>query len=277
MGFTKTVRSAACWTFRWGLEVLIALVVATLVAAMFFGPGCAASTRVTPASTAIEQQIESAPRTTTTKRITGFTPDGKPITEETTVAEPGVVRSRVVGTATGAGASATGDKLDQKIDSGAPTLNLPGVGKGSGGGFSGDMNASVGGVSVFYLVGGMVILAGVASLALKKFNPMTGVCLIAGGIALAMIGVYPAIGVLILIGVVVLGVVKLMHADQAGKSANEALRTLWAAVKTSGGDVVAKVGAKIDEHSDGHNEAGVIASIDRMDWPSNPINQGAAA
>jgi hypothetical protein len=241
---------------------------AMVCAAALLSFGCAASTRVTPASTHIEQEIESAPLTTTTKEITGFTPDGKPITKETTVAQPGVVKQRVKGEAVGAGASATGDKLDQKIDSGAPTLNLPGVGKGSGGSTYGDFSASVAGISVFYVVGGLMILCGVASLALKQFGNTTGIWLIAGGIALAMIGLYPIVGVFILLGVLAVGTWKLLHLDKNAKSMTEALRTLWSAVKTTGTE--ATVAAAIPTHSEG-NEPSIIADIDRKDWPNTTI------
>ena len=40
MTIRRSVQSAAGWTFRWGLEVLIAVVIAGLVAAMLFGSGC---------------------------------------------------------------------------------------------------------------------------------------------------------------------------------------------------------------------------------------------
>jgi len=40
MGIAKNARSAAGWTFRWGLEVMIALVIAALLAAVLFGAGC---------------------------------------------------------------------------------------------------------------------------------------------------------------------------------------------------------------------------------------------
>lgn len=41
MGLTRKLRSSAAWTFRWGLEVLIAVVVAALLAAILFGgAGC---------------------------------------------------------------------------------------------------------------------------------------------------------------------------------------------------------------------------------------------
>ena len=40
MGISKRVVGVAGWTFRWGLEILIALVIAGLLAAALFGGGC---------------------------------------------------------------------------------------------------------------------------------------------------------------------------------------------------------------------------------------------
>lgn len=40
MGIAKNARTAAGWTFRWALEVMIALVIAGLLAAVLFGAGC---------------------------------------------------------------------------------------------------------------------------------------------------------------------------------------------------------------------------------------------
>lgn len=40
MGIAKNARAAVGWTFRWGLGVMIALVITALVAAMLFGGGC---------------------------------------------------------------------------------------------------------------------------------------------------------------------------------------------------------------------------------------------
>jgi len=262
MTIRRSVQSAAGWTFRWGLEVLIAVVIAGLVAAMLFGSGCAASTRVTPASTHIEQEVESAPRTTTTKRITGFTPDGKPITEETTVAEPGVVKQRVKGEATGAGASASGDKLDQKIDSGAPTLNLPGVGKGSGGSVSGDVTASIAGVSIFIILGGVCVLGGIACFAMQLYL-RAGVGLLAIGGCLIAVGLFPWLWWLLL-AVGVVAVALYVWAERNGKSMHEAVRAVAAGVEDLAGDVQSQVKTAIGRHADARDKA-VIKSIKKSD------------
>jgi len=256
-------RNAVSRTFRWGLEILIALVLAALAASMFFGgSGCAASTKVTPASTAIQQETESIPRTTTTKRIVDFTPDGKPITEEVTIAEPGVVKSRVTGTATGAGASATGDKLDQQFDSGAPTLNLPGVGKGSGGSASGDMTASIAGISVFIILGGLCVLGGIASFALQLY-PRTGIGLIAVGGCLIAVGLFPWLWWLLLVAGV-LALALYIWAERHGKSMHEAVRAVTAGISDLPGDLQSAAKAAIGRHADARDKA-TIKAVKRSD------------
>jgi hypothetical protein len=262
MTIRRSVQSAAGWTFRWGLEVMIAVVIAGLVAAMMFGGGCTASTRVTPASTHIEQEVESAPRTTTTKRITGFTPDGSPITEETTVSEPGVTRQRLYGEATGAGASATGDKLDQQIDSGAPTLNLPGVGRGSGGSVSGDVSASIAGVSVFVILGGVCVLGGIACFAMQLY-PRAGVGLLAIGGCLIAVGLFPWLWWLLL-AVGVVAVALYVWAERNGKSMHEAVRAVAAGVEDLSDDVKSKVKDRIRFHADARDKA-VIKNVKKAD------------
>lgn len=259
---TKHVRVAVVWTARWFLEVMVALAITGLIAAMLFGSGCAASTRVTPASTAIQQETESTPRTTTTKRITGFTPDGKPITEEVTVAEPGVVKSRVVGTATGAGAQATGDKLDQKIDSGAPTLNLPGVGKGSGGSVSGDVTASIAGVSVFIILGGLCVLGGVACFAMQLY-PRAGIGLLAVGGCFIAVGIFPWLWWLLL-AVGVVGVGLYVWAERNHKSMREAVRAVAAGIEDLPGEIKARAKEAIGNHADAKDKS-AIKAVKRAD------------
>lgn len=244
------------------LRPLPSLMALTFVLVAVGSGGCGASTRVTPATTAIQQETESTPRTTTTRRITGFAADGTPITEETTVAEPGVVKSRVVGTATGAGASATGDKLDQKFDSGAPTLNLPGIGKGSGGTASGDMTASIAGISVFIILGSLCLLGGIASFALQLY-PRTGVGLIAVGGCLIAVGIFPWLWWLLLV-VGVLALILYIWAERHGKSMHEAVRAVAAGISDLPGDVQSIAKAAIGRHADARDKA-TIKSVKRDD------------
>lgn len=239
-----------------------ALLLATLLLGVV---GCEATTRVTPASTHIEQEVESAPRTTTTKRITGFTPDGNPITEETTVSEPGVTRQRLYGEATGAGASATGDKLDQQIDSGAPTLNLPGVGKGSGGSVSGDVTASVAGISVFIILGGLCVLGGIASFALQLY-PRTGIGLLAVGGCLITVGLFPWLWWLLLaVGLIAVGLY--LWAERNGKSMHEAVRAVAAGIADLPGDLQNAAKDAIGRHADDRDKATIKAVKKADDLP----------
>lgn len=258
----NTARCISTWLYRCGVELLILLLALILLAAIIFGSGCGASTRVTPATTAIQQETESTPRTTTTKKITGFTPDGHPITEEVTVAEPGVVKSRVVGTATGAGASATGDKLDQQFDSGAPTLNLPGVGKGSGGSASGDMTASIAGISVFIILGGLCVLGGIASFALQLY-PRTSIGLIAVGGCFIAVGLFPWLWWLLLVAGV-LALALYIWAERHGKSMHEAVRAVTAGISDLPSDLQSAAKAAIGRHADARDKA-TIKSIKRAD------------
>lgn len=256
-------RSAASWTFRWGLEILIALVLAALAATILFGgSGCAATTRVTPASTAIQQETESAQKVTTTKRVVGYTQEGNPLTEETTITEPGVVKSRVTGTATGAGAQATGDKLDQKIESSAPMLNLPGIGEGSGGSVSGDVTASIAGISVFIILGALCILGGIACLALQLYTrPAVGLMAL-GGCFIA-VGLFPWLWWLLLVAGVA-GLVLYIWAERNHKSMREAVRAVTAGISDLPGDLQNAAKNAIGRHADARDKA-AIKSIKRAD------------
>jgi hypothetical protein len=239
---------------------------ALLLAAILLGvAGCEATTRVTPASTHIEQEIESAPRTTTTKKVTGFTPDGNPITEETTVSEPVVTRQRLYGEATGAGASATGDKLDQQIDSGAPTLNLPGVGKGSGGSTSGTITAAVAGISVFIILGCLCILGGIAGFALQLY-PRTSLGLLAIGGCLITVGLFPWLWYLLL-GVGALALLLYLWAERRGKSMHEALRAVTAGISDLPGDLQNAAKAAIARHADDRDKSTIKAVKKADDLP----------
>lgn len=258
-----THRTPVLRNTSWWFEIFAALIVAVLLTAMLFGSGCdRARTSVTPASTTIQQEVESAPRTTTTKEITGFTPDGKPITKETTVAEPGVIKQRLKGEATGAGASATGDKLDQKIDSGAPTLNLPGVGKGSGGSVSGDSTASIAGVSIFIILGGLCVLGGVASFALQLY-PRTGIGLLAIGGCFIAVGIFPWL-LWLLVGAGVVAVLLYLWAERHGKSMHEAVRAVTAGISDLPGDLQNAAKAAIGRHADDRDKA-TIKSVKKAD------------
>ena len=257
----NSVRRFAAWLARWGFETIIVIVRAFLLTTIIFG-GCSASTRVTPATTTIQQETDSTPRTTTTTRVTGFTDDGKPLTEAVTVAEPGVVKSRVVGTATGAGASATGDKLDQQFDSGAPTLNLPGVGKGSGGSASGDMTASVAGISVFIILGGLCVLGGIVSFALQLY-PRTGIGLMAIGGCFIAVGLFPWLWWLLLVAGV--GALLLyVWAERNHKSMREAVRAVAAGIEDLPGEIKARAKEAIGSHADARDKA-TIKAIKRAD------------
>jgi hypothetical protein len=178
------------------------------------------------------------------------------------VAEPGVVKQRVKGEATGAGAQATGDKLDQKIDSGAPTLNLPGVGKGSGGSVSGDVTASVAGVSVFVILGGLCVLGGIACFAMQLYV-RAGVGLLAVGGCFIAVGLFPWLWWLLLVAGVV-AVALYVWAERNGKSMHEAVRAVAAGVEDLSDDVKAKVKERIRFQADARDKA-VIKSIKKAD------------
>lgn len=250
----------------WWFEIFAALIAAVLLTAILLSStGCGATTRVTPASTHIEQEIESAPRTTTTKKVTGFTPEGNPITEETTVSEPVVTRQRLYGEATGAGASATGDKLDQQIDSGAPTLNLPGVGKGSGGSVSGDATASIAGVSVFIILGVLCLLGGIAGLALQLYRRASIGLLAVGGCFIA-VGLFPWLWWLLLVAGIA-SILFYLWAERRGKSMHEALRAVTAGISDLPGDLQNAAKAAIARHADERDKSTIKAVKKADDLP----------
>lgn len=250
----------------WWFEIFAALIIAVLLTAIFLGgTGCGATTRVTPASTHIEQEAEYAPKVAVNERVVGFTPEGKPLTEKITVSEPGVVKKRVKGEATGAGASANGDKLDQKFDSGAPTLNLPDVGKGSGGSVSGDSTASIAGISIFIILGGLCVLGGVASFALQLY-PRTGIGLLAIGGCLIAVGIFPWLWWLLLaVGLIAVGLY--LWAERHGKSMHEAVRAVTAGISDLPGDLQSAAKAAIARHADDRDKATIKAVKKADDLP----------
>lgn len=250
----------------WWFEIFAAITAALLLATLLLGvAGCEATTRVTPASTHIEQEIESAPRTTTTKKVTGFTPDGNPITEETTVSEPVVTRQRLYGEATGAGASATGDKLDQQIDSGAPTLNLPGVGKGSGGSTSGTITAAVAGISVFIILGCLCILGGIAGFALQLYR-RASIGLMAVGGCLIAVGLFPWLWWLLLVAGAA-AIALYLWAERNGKSMHEAVRAVTAGISDLPGDLQNAAKDAIGRHADERDKSTIKAVKKADDLP----------
>lgn len=204
------------------------------VLAVLLLSGCQSSSTITPGSTS----LRSVERVTTTDPATGAT----------------VTREReAIGTATGAGARASGDKIDQDVSSTAPKLTVPGA-TASAGGFDSDTAATsdsarwiVLGLGVLCLfAGGAGIYFGVRALAIVGG---------AVGALLIVAGIYPALLLWLLLAGIAVGGAYAVWAGLLGAKAQSALAAVVAGVETAPADVAAAVKAEIAKQATAADKA----------------------
>lgn len=149
----------------------------------------------------------------------------------------------------GASAQATGDKLDQKIDSSAPTVVLPGV-AANGGSTNASQHSEVSGTMwyrVLLIIAGIGCLLGAAWKALKTVPPEwdTAIGLAAAGGVLIACGLFPWLLYLLVLGVILAGLSHFLP-DKAKAAIAARLQAVTGAATTSTKEADANLSA-LDE------------------------------
>lgn len=164
---------------------------------------------------------------------------------------------------TGAGLSASGEKIVTEFDGSAPEVALDGKGgaQAKGGGFS--LDATVTGwlgFSPLFIMGGLCLL-GAAVLAYLRLARAAMFAGAAGG-GMLLIALYPS--VLLIAAVAAVGVVVLWWSDQRGLWSTEAARATIAGVEGLPEDLRRKVKRAIGQHADERDRT-TIRTLKRRD------------
>lgn len=118
--------------------------------------GSPARTEVRPGSVTVKQETVTTPevvKTIETKK------DGATVAVETVRTAP-TVSTKTEGVSVGAGAKASGDKLNEAMTGSPPALDLPGIGGGTGGGIERTFKGSAIASNPLAWLGGLAFIAG---------------------------------------------------------------------------------------------------------------------
>lgn len=239
------------------------LLTSLCVLIVLYLPGCtqSSSSEVQGGKVSVNHEEKTQAPTVATENHDVTKPDGTKDKYVRTEQNGPVTQTKTVGEAAGASGLAKGDKVDQKVDGTPPALNLPGVGGGSGGGFSAHTSAFTAGGWNWLLIAGIVIVLSGLAYAYYSKTPaglvLTGPSGVRTGLEVAALGGVMIVASLneqlkwlLIAGIVVFSLLRLYKArahDQALatvttklNTAMDALGKTWAGIKTHASAEVAK-------------------------------------